>query len=80
MPGQPHVQPTYYVNKMSKKRKNKNKITKEDLMNIEISAQRKVQAEQGFFDGRFKTKSLPNKKKVENKKLARKKVNLKDEE
>ncbi len=30
--------------------------------------------EQGFYDGRFQTKTVPNKKKVKNKKLCREKI------
>ncbi len=62
--------------KMAKKKKNKKKITREDLHKIELAAQRKEQVKQGFFDGRFKTKVVPNKKKVAKKKLARKKIDL----
>jgi hypothetical protein len=44
-----------------KKRKN-DLITKETLHKIQIAKKRKEQVEQGFFDGRFNTKSVPSKK------------------
>ncbi len=47
-----------------KKRKN-DLITKETLHKIQIAKKRKEQVEQGFFDGRFNTKSVPSKKKYE---------------
>lgn len=52
--------------------KNKN-ITKEDLAQIEKSAVRAEQKEQGVFDGRFATKSIPSKKAYSRKKKHKKK-------
>lgn len=47
---------------MAKKRKNKSKITQEDINRIEKSKVREDQKEQGFFDGRFRTRSEESKK------------------
>ena len=47
-----------------KKRKH-DLITKETLHKIQVTKNRKEQVEQGFFDGRFNTKSVPSKKKYE---------------
>ena len=55
---------------MAKKDKH---ITKEDLTQIEKSAVRKEQKEQGAFDGRFATKSIPSKKAYSRKKKHKKK-------
>lgn len=40
---------------------------KTNLKNIEKAAQRKLAIEAGFYDGRFKSKVIPNKKKQEEK-------------
>jgi hypothetical protein len=42
--------------------------------------QRKLAMQQGYYDGRFRTKFVKDKKKEEEKKLARKKVELRKEE
>jgi hypothetical protein len=42
--------------------------------------QRKLAMQQGFYDGRFKQKVVKDKKKEEQRKLARKKVNIRKEE
>jgi hypothetical protein len=42
--------------------------------------QRKLAMQQGFYDGRFKEKIVKDKKKEQQKKLARKKVDIKKEE
>lgn len=42
--------------------------------------QRKLAMQQGFYDGRFKVKVVKDKKKEADKRLARKKVNLKESE
>jgi hypothetical protein len=42
--------------------------------------QRKLAMQQGFYDGRFRPKVVTDKKKEEEKKLARKKVDLRKEE
>ena len=47
-----------------KKRKN-DLITKETLHKIQVTKNRKEQVKQGFFDGRFNTKSVQSKKKYE---------------
>lgn len=39
-----------------------------------ITVERKNQVEQGFFDGRYRSKAIPNKKKKQAKEWARKKV------
>lgn len=46
----------------------------EKKINLEKKIERQNQIEQGFFDGRFKSKFIPNKKKKQNKEWARKKV------
>lgn len=38
-----------------------------NLKNIEKAAQRKLAVEAGFYDGRFKSRLIPDKKKQENK-------------
>ena len=38
-----------------------------NLKNIEKAAQRKLAIEAGFYDGRFKSKVIPNKKKQQEK-------------
>lgn len=38
----------------------------------DISIERKNQVEQGFFDGRYRNRTIPNKKKKESKEWARK--------
>jgi hypothetical protein len=42
--------------------------------------QRKLAMQQGFYDGRFRPKVVKDKKKEEEKKLARKKIDLRKEE
>lgn len=59
----------------SKKRKNKKRIKKEDLVKIEKTKQREQAKKQGAFDGRFVTRAIPNKKKEAEKKSSRKKIN-----
>lgn len=58
---------------MSKKKKNKAAIVAQKL-------QRKLALLQGFYDGRFKEKVVKDKKKESEKRLTRKKVDLKKEE
>jgi hypothetical protein len=58
---------------MSKKKKKQSVITA-------LKLQRKLALQQGFYDGRFKEKVVKDKKKESEKKLARKKVDLKKEE
>lgn len=45
----------------------KNKITKKQLHNINISAVRQSQKEAGFFDGRFVSRTEEDKKKYSRK-------------
>ena len=59
------------------KNKKKKKITSFDVAK---NLQRKLAVQQGFYDGRFKEKTVKDKKKEYLKKLARKKVDLKKEE
>ena len=42
--------------------------------------QRKLAIQQGFYDGRFKEKTIKDKRKEESKKLARKKVDISKED
>jgi len=58
---------------MPKKKKKKNL---KDIMKVIL---RKQQNAQGYFDGRFKTRSVPNKKKQVEKKACRKKLTALDE-
>jgi len=51
---------------------------KNNLKNIEKTIQRKEAIKAGFYDGRFMTKSVPNKKALESRFKARKKVCLSD--
>lgn len=59
---------------MSKKKKKKQSVV------IALKLQRKLALQQGFYDGRFKEKVIGNKKKDSEKKLSRRKVDLKKEE
>lgn len=47
------------------------KITAEQLRKIEIAKERERRKEQGFFDGRFAPKSIPDKRKQANKRACR---------
>jgi hypothetical protein len=53
---------------MAKKKK------KETSFDVAKRLQRKLAIQQGYYDGRFKSKTIPDKKKEENKRLARKKI------
>ena len=44
------------------KKKNKSKISTEDLKKIDLSVERESMKEQGFFDGRFRTRIVESKK------------------
>jgi hypothetical protein len=57
---------------MAKKKK------KTSSFHAALNLQRKLALQQGFYDGRFKEKRISDKKKEENKRKARKKINLKD--
>lgn len=46
----------------------KKRITKEDIDGIEKSAVREERKEQGAFDGRFRSKVIPSKKKYKRRK------------
>jgi hypothetical protein len=46
------------------------------LKNLEKTAQRKEAIAQGFYDGRFASKVVPNKKALDAKLKARRKVNI----
>jgi hypothetical protein len=50
--------------------------TTEKLRNMAKATERQNRISQGFFDGRFAPKSIPNKRKVEEKKLSRTKVRV----
>ena len=49
---------------------------KTNLKNIEKAAQRKLAIEAGFYDGRFKSKVIPNKKKKEEKRRVKVNANF----
>ncbi len=59
---------------MSKKKKKKQSVS------VALKLQRKLALQQGFYDGRFKEKVVKDKKKEEERRLARKKIDLKSEE
>lgn len=50
--------------------------TSEKLRNMAMATERQNRISQGFFDGRFAPKSIPNKRKVAEKKLSRTKVRV----
>jgi hypothetical protein len=50
--------------------------TSEKLQKLAKAAERQNRISQGFFDGRFAPKSIPNKRRVEEKKLSRTKVRI----
>jgi len=50
--------------------------TSEKLYNMAKGSERQNRIDQGFFDGRFRPKSIPNKKKVLEKKISRSKVSV----
>jgi Fic family protein len=52
---------------MAKNKKHRTSISKEDLMKIERSAVREEKKEQGFFDGRFRTRSVNDRSKYDRK-------------
>ena len=56
------------------------KKKKQTAFEVAKNLQRKLAMQQGFYDGRFKEKTVKDKKKEQRKKLARKKVDLKTEE
>jgi hypothetical protein len=51
---------------------------KNDINKLQKSLQIKEAISQGFFDGRFSNKVVPNKKALKSKKMGRKKVNVSD--
>jgi hypothetical protein len=51
---------------------------KNDTAKLQKGAQRKEAIEQGFFDGRFAPKVVPNKKAILKRKQARKKIDVSD--
>jgi len=50
----------------------KKKKKKTTVINLQKKKMRDSRKEQGFFDGRFKNKSVPDKKKVEDKLFCKK--------
>ena len=50
------------------------KITKDILIGIERKSARKKMVSDGFYDGRYRTRKIKDKKKETNKKLCRKKI------
>jgi len=55
----------------------KKKKKRETSYDVAKKLQRKLAIQQGFYDGRYKEKTVKDKKKEYSKKLARKKVDLK---
>lgn len=47
-------------------------------LNVAKRLQRKLAIQQGFYDGRFMEKSVPDRKKAESRKKSRQKFRLKD--
>ncbi len=58
----------------------KKKKKKQTALDVARNLQRKLAIQQGFYDGRFKEKTVKDKKKEYSRKLARKKVDLRKEE
>jgi hypothetical protein len=56
------------------------KKKKQTSFDVAKNLQRKLALQQGFYDGRFKEKTIRDKKKEWKKKFARKKVNINKEE
>ena len=69
-----HYSITYLCFVMKKKKK------KQSSLDIAKKLQRKLALQQGFYDGRFKEKTVKDKKKEWKKKLAREKVNVHKED
>ena len=55
------------------------KKQKKKSVSVALALQRKLAKQQGFYDGRFKEKTVRDKKKEWKKKLSRKKVKLNEE-
>lgn len=55
------------------------KKDKNSSLNIALRLQRKLAIQAGFYDGRFKEKTVKDKKKEESKRKARKKVRIEKE-
>jgi hypothetical protein len=55
------------------------KKLKRKSVNVAQALQRKLAKQQGFYDGRFKEKTVRDKKKEWKKKLSRKKIKLNEE-
>jgi hypothetical protein len=58
----------------------KKKKKQQTSFDVAKNLQRKLAIMQGFYDGRFKEKTVKDKKKEYSKKLARKKVDLKKDD
>jgi hypothetical protein len=58
---------------------NSKKKKKQTAFNTAKRLQRKLAMQQGFYDGRFKQKVVKDKKKEEQRRLARKKVDIQKE-
>jgi hypothetical protein len=56
------------------------KKKKQTALDTAKRLQRKLAMQQGFYDGRFKQRVVKDKKKEEQKRLARKKVDIRKEE
>jgi len=56
------------------------KKKKQTSLDVAKKLQRKLALQQGFYDGRFKEKTIKDKKKEHKKRLAREKVNINKEE
>jgi len=54
----------------------KKKKKKQTSFDVAKNLQRKLALQQGFYDGRFKEKTVKDKKKEQSRKLARKKVDV----
>ena len=59
---------------------NSKKKKKRSALETAKRLQRKLALQQGFYDGRFKQRVVKDKKKEEQKRLARKKVDIRREE
>ena len=56
--------------------KSKSEITKQRLRSMRMENLRDDQKSQGFFDGRFQNKSIPDKRKLQNKYASRKPIKI----
>ena len=69
-----HLSSSFHFLSMGKKKQKKKSVS------VAQALQRKLAKQQGFYDGRFKEKTVRDKKKEWTKKLSRRKIKLNEEE